>query len=82
LTPIEKLKSEVHSTMKKDDRCRFAVDDVVKTIKGAKFWGRVVSVYQVSPGDWRVVVMATHIEFYGMTINVPDKELDFRSTLA
>jgi len=47
----------------------FKVGDIVETVKGAKFWGAVKSVYEVEPGNWRADVYAIDAAFYG-TIHV------------
>lgn len=74
----------------------FAKDDIVETIKGAKFWGKVlgdpVSVareYQIiggpileGPNEWRVQVFAIHPEFYGTIHIYPASQLQLKKDLA
>jgi hypothetical protein len=61
----------------------FAVGDVVETIKGAKFWGEVVSVYRVpklfSGTDWRCDVYATDPGFEGTLHVYPATQLALRN---
>jgi len=67
----------------------FKVGEIVKTIKGARFWGEVVSVYRISlwleegpgngpPYEWRVDVRATHPEFRGTIHVYPAEQLGYK----
>jgi hypothetical protein len=73
----------------------FDVDDIVETIKGAKFWGKVKSLYRVDTeyqivgirtpallegkSEWRVDVFAIHPEFYGTIHVYPASQLALKS---
>lgn len=64
----------------------FAVGDIVETIKGAKFWGEVRAIIQVSPlfdGDngLRCGVYAVHPEFAGVLHWEPASRLRRRPAL-
>lgn len=79
VTPINTLKAQATETLRKADRCRFTTDDIVRTKNSVKFWGKVVHVFQLSPGEWYCNVMAVHPEFYGTIVTYPEKVLDFRN---
>jgi hypothetical protein len=69
----------------------FVTGQLVETIKGAKFWGEVVSQYRIDktlactrepkkelPPEWRVDVMAVHPEFTGTIHVYPAAQLRIR----
>lgn len=73
----------------------FQVGDIVETVKGAKFWGRVASTYSIEkeyvfvgskvtetvpgPTDWRCDVFAIHPEFFGTIHVYPATQLRLRA---
>jgi hypothetical protein len=55
----------------------FEIDDEVRTIKGAHFWGKVVSCYRIEAG-WRVDVLAIAEGFEGTLHVYPATQLALR----
>ena len=51
------------------------VGGFAKTIKGANFWGRVVALYEIAPGEWRADVLAVADGFAGTLHVYPVKQL-------
>lgn len=56
----------------------FTVGDIVRTRKGAHFWGRVVSIYEIYPDDWRADVLAITAGFAGTLHVYPTGQLQLR----
>ena len=56
----------------------FERGDYVRTIKGAHFWGIVVSVYVLEETEWRVDVLAIAPGFEGTLHVYPAKQLERR----
>lgn len=43
------------------------VGDIVEKVGGrARFWGEIVALYQIEPGEWRADVKAVHPEFLNL----------------
>jgi hypothetical protein len=65
----------------------FAIGDIVETIKGAKFWGEVVSCYRIpsstpgyiGPDEWRADVRAVAPDFLGTIHVYPTVQLSLRA---
>jgi hypothetical protein len=65
----------------------FAVGDIVETVKGAKFWGRVMACYPIPAHarhsdnwEWRADVYAIDPGFFGTIHVYPTAQLAHRAT--
>ncbi|MBN9242453.1 MAG: hypothetical protein J0I98_06645 [Mesorhizobium sp.] len=60
----------------------FRVGDIVEKVGGrARFWGEVVALYQIEPGEWRADVKAIHPEFLNLVHIYDTRQIRLRAPL-
>lgn len=53
----------------------FRIGDIVEKVGGrARFWGEIVALYEIEPGEWRADVKAIHPEFLNL-VHIYDTRL-------
>ncbi|MGB3644608.1 MAG: hypothetical protein WBA15_09035 [Mesorhizobium sp.] len=65
--------------MTRSETQALVLGDIVEKIGGrARFWGEIVALYQIEPGEWRADVKAVHPEFLNLVHIYDTRQLRLR----